>query len=199
MSRACFPPSNRNSRTFSIRSAIGGQFVAAVRSESSIHMQYLYVEFINSFDPTNARMKFLLHGYTCCISFALCGLSIRCPPSFAILPLIILPRSSGAALTGWTEIFGPGTRYGPILSTSLTVTVPSAFVSNSRRLPVGEIAKPTTTTVTPALWLARFAHLNDRLAKAISWPVLKIRGHRIGTCSPWQMEFVATNAATVLV
>ena len=58
---------------------------------------------------------------------------------------------------------------------------------------------PIIETVTPALWLARFAHLNEVCANAISWPVWKINGHRIETCCPWQTEFVATKAATALV
>ena len=69
-------------------------------------------------------------------------------------------------------------------------------VSVTRNLDWGEwLEIPITTTVTPALCAARFFHLNEVLAKTISVPSHSISGQNIGTCCPWQIEFVATNAA----
>jgi hypothetical protein len=55
------------------------------------------------------------------------------------------------------------------------------------------------TTVTPALLLARFDHLNEVYAKQMSEPASNKMGHNIDTDCPWQIEFVATNAAAEFV
>ena len=50
---------------------------------------------------------------------------------------------------------------------------PSPSSEKSRLLLSPDLTMPTITTVTPALWLARFAHLNEVCAKAISWSELE--------------------------
>ena len=53
---------------------------------------------------------------------------------------------------------------------------------------------PIITTITPALLLARFVHLKEVCAKYISKLFFSKSGQRIGTCWPWVIEFVETNA-----
>ena len=78
-----------------------------------------------------------------------------------------------------------------------TAFVLASLVSNSfLARPLGH-AIPTMTTVTPALWLARLAHLKDVCAKAIciAWSEDAATGSAL--VSPWQIEFVRQKAATV--
>ena len=54
---------------------------------------------------------------------------------------------------------------------------------------------PQSTTVTPALWLARLVHLKRRMGKSDSVAGFQKVRPQSGTCKPWHMEFVDTNAA----
>jgi hypothetical protein len=67
-------------------------------------------------------------------------------------------------------------------------------MANRRRGAVTWLEIATITTVTPALWLAKFAHLK-LVCKGDFVPMAKINGQKIGTCCPWQMLLVETKAA----
>src|SRR5690606_9216671 len=121
-----------------------------------------------------------------------------------LLPKLISASCLGKGLDALSTItFSAGTKYALIFEATFTskaaLPVLLTVSENNLRSAPAFLAMPTITTVTPALWLARFAHLNEVWAKAISCPVAKISGHKIGTCWPWQMELVDTNAAAALL
>ena len=119
------------------------------------------------------------------------------PPSFGILPKSISSQTvkcDRRSLTTTTS--GPATRYAFMFWTSLQITSPCSSTENRRRRFSGWRAIPTMATVTPALLLARFAHLNDWYRQTKSHASSSnINGHSIATCRPWHIEFVETNAA----
>ncbi|MNZ65278.1 hypothetical protein D3C78_834660 [compost metagenome] len=66
-----------------------------------------------------------------------------------------------------TMTFFAGARYALMFSTFRTVSAPSLSVTNKFRFLLGKFVRPTITTVTPALFAAKFFHLNDVCANAI--------------------------------
>lgn len=57
---------------------------------------------------------------------------------------------------------------------------------------------PIITQVTPALFFALFAHLNEVYAKYISIFLANILSHSNATCCPWVIELVDTKASLLL-
>ena len=83
---------------------------------------------------------------------------------------------SGSVCLRSTIHVGPAIKIGVDVVDYLVLSSPS--VENDRRLLRLRCSSPTMTTVTPALWLARFAHLKDVCAKDDLMPLSKISGQR---------------------
>ena len=75
-----------------------------------------------------------------------------------MVPNCIRPDQKGLD-RGAHDIIGASDQIGVYIWDFLTVTQPSSDVSRAC-VPCPFAAIPTITTVTPALWLARFAHLS---------------------------------------
>ena len=171
-----------------MRSLTNSNELAVATSSFSIQRHHLSPPLINSFEPTNFFRYFFTPLLVASIRLFSNAERMRLPPSDGRFPVIIRGRLLMGSGDFRTTMFEPSTRYGLIPSTLLLI--PSLYMLAPFCFP-----RPTTTQVTPALLDALFDQRKDVWAKPISTPRPKICGHNIATCSPWQMEFVATNPA----
>ena len=133
---------------------------AHFKSSSLIHRQNFIFPLMNSSEPNIGTTILAWSGLFRMNSWASSGDKPRWPPSTGLLPFISNGNWDNGLEEAETTTWVFGTKYGPIFWTRLDRTLLSG--SSSYRIDLaGVLRKPTITTVTPALWAAKFAHLNE--------------------------------------